>query len=444
MARHTGTAAQLHSRVMNEVPLKLSTTTRAKAVWGPKRIVTAAAFVALALGLTADAGAAGRHQRQARRGRPGVPNGFVSRDKMDSEVAKRASGFNLLGLATADVIVTLEDGAKLPGRVPALLAQRRALGHPRLRARSGAGLAAPDPGQKHQRAPRPQQPESAQARRAVVLCRQRQCRRHWQRHQPTEPVQLHRCRCDGRVHRLRHHVLSAPRPHGRPRPRLRRLRQWSDDEVRRQRSRHARRRHPGRHRQALREEVCGHRAGRLAGVAQGPQPERRGFGRQHSQGARLGLQERQVLRRARRESVGRRRGHRVVLHRPADAGDQDAGGPGHHRGGRGRQQRPERRRRSAVGRHRLAGQRAVGPHGLRLQHQRQLQRRGRHCRSLQLVGADRSRLRCQAGPVRAGRRRGFDGGSGQHAVPVGADHHAVVADSGHGREHATRTFRTRA
>src|SRR5882757_2992887 len=88
--------------------------TRAKAVWGPKRIATALAFFALTLGLTADAGAAGRHQRQARRARPGVPNSFVSRDKMDGEVAKRASGFNLLGLATADVIVTLEDGAELP------------------------------------------------------------------------------------------------------------------------------------------------------------------------------------------------------------------------------------------------------------------------------------------------------------------------------------------
>ena len=96
-------------KVSLELPI-----TRAKAVWGPKRIVTAVAFVALALGLTADAGAAGRHQRQARRARPGVPNSFVSRDKMDSDVAKRASSFNLLGLATANVIVTLEPGADLP------------------------------------------------------------------------------------------------------------------------------------------------------------------------------------------------------------------------------------------------------------------------------------------------------------------------------------------
>jgi serine protease AprX len=90
--------------------------TRNKVVWGPKRLVTAVAFVALALGLTADAGAAGRHSRQARRVRPGAPNSFVSHDKMDREVAKRAAGFSGLGLglATADVIVTLEKGATLP------------------------------------------------------------------------------------------------------------------------------------------------------------------------------------------------------------------------------------------------------------------------------------------------------------------------------------------
>ena len=87
---------------------------RAKAVWGPNRLLTCVAVVALALGLTADAGAAGRHQRQARRARPGVPNSFVSRDKMDSEVARRVSSRNLLGLGTANVIVTLEPGAKLP------------------------------------------------------------------------------------------------------------------------------------------------------------------------------------------------------------------------------------------------------------------------------------------------------------------------------------------
>ena len=45
---------------------------------------------------------------QARRTR------WVNRDKMDTDVAKRASGFRLLGLDTANVIVTLEDNADLP------------------------------------------------------------------------------------------------------------------------------------------------------------------------------------------------------------------------------------------------------------------------------------------------------------------------------------------
>src|SRR5260221_11319324 len=63
---------------------------RNKVVWGPKRIVTAVTFVALALGLTADAGAGGQ-QGQAGRVRPGSPNSFVNRDKMDAEVARRAT-----------------------------------------------------------------------------------------------------------------------------------------------------------------------------------------------------------------------------------------------------------------------------------------------------------------------------------------------------------------
>ena len=88
--------------------------TRTKVVWGPKRIVTAVALVVLSCGLTADAQAAGAHQQQGRRGRPGSPNAFVSRTKMDAEVARRAAGGNLLGLATANVIVTLEAGADLP------------------------------------------------------------------------------------------------------------------------------------------------------------------------------------------------------------------------------------------------------------------------------------------------------------------------------------------
>ena len=65
-------------------------------------------------GLTLDASAQSRHRQSARRVRPGTANGWVNRDKMDTDVAKRASGFRLLGLDTANVIVTLEDNADLP------------------------------------------------------------------------------------------------------------------------------------------------------------------------------------------------------------------------------------------------------------------------------------------------------------------------------------------
>jgi len=58
------------------------------------------------------ASAEGWHRRQAPRLRAGVPNRFVKYDKMDSDVARRAGGINRY--ATADVIVTLEDGADLP------------------------------------------------------------------------------------------------------------------------------------------------------------------------------------------------------------------------------------------------------------------------------------------------------------------------------------------
>ena len=66
---------------------------------------------------------------------------------------------------------------------------------------------------------------------------------------------------------------------------------------------------------------------------------------------------------------------------------------------------------AAVGRHRLAGQRALGAHGLRVQHQGHLRRRGRQGRRLQLVGSDRDRLLGEAGPLRAGRRRRLDRGA---------------------------------
>jgi serine protease AprX len=89
-------------------------TTRAKAVWGPRRVLTVLAVAVVAFGLTLDASAQSRHRESLRRVRPGTASARVNRDKMDNEVAKRASGFGLLGFATADVIVTLEGDADLP------------------------------------------------------------------------------------------------------------------------------------------------------------------------------------------------------------------------------------------------------------------------------------------------------------------------------------------
>src|SRR5258708_39832194 len=87
-------------------------TVRAKAVWGPRRVLVAVALIAVSFGLSPSASAQGRHRGQAPRIRPGVANGFVKRDKMDNDVARRSN--SLLRLGTADVIVTLEDGADLP------------------------------------------------------------------------------------------------------------------------------------------------------------------------------------------------------------------------------------------------------------------------------------------------------------------------------------------
>jgi subtilisin family serine protease len=90
----------------------LKSTTRAKAVWGPKRVLVGLVLVVASFGLTSNTSAEGRHERQAPKVQPGTSNAFVKRDKMDSEVAKRAAGSNRV--ATADVIVTLESGRELP------------------------------------------------------------------------------------------------------------------------------------------------------------------------------------------------------------------------------------------------------------------------------------------------------------------------------------------
>src|ERR1700733_12856293 len=91
---------------------------RAKAVWGPRRVAGFVALVAVSCGFALNANAQGRHRQTLPHVPPGTENTFVNRDKMDDEVARRASGVKpmglSLGLGTADVIVTLEQGADLP------------------------------------------------------------------------------------------------------------------------------------------------------------------------------------------------------------------------------------------------------------------------------------------------------------------------------------------
>jgi len=81
---------------------------RQKAVWGPNRILATIALVAVSFSLASNASAEGRHQRTAPKVRPGTGNAFVTHDKMDADVARRAAGPNRA--ETADVVVTVAEG----------------------------------------------------------------------------------------------------------------------------------------------------------------------------------------------------------------------------------------------------------------------------------------------------------------------------------------------
>jgi serine protease AprX len=104
-------ASALHKVMSMKVSASLPVA-RAKAVWGPKRVLASIAVLAVSFGLGSDATAQSRHRIQAPKDRPGVANTFVRHDKMDADVARRANNWNWF--STADVIVTLEDGADLP------------------------------------------------------------------------------------------------------------------------------------------------------------------------------------------------------------------------------------------------------------------------------------------------------------------------------------------
>jgi serine protease AprX len=97
---------------------------RRKAVWGPKRTLTA--IVLAAFGLSTPALAASgkgsgshsnsgnEHRNQGTKARPAAPNSFVKNYKIDDEIKRRSSGSSN---RTIRVIVTVQPGAQLPSEL---------------------------------------------------------------------------------------------------------------------------------------------------------------------------------------------------------------------------------------------------------------------------------------------------------------------------------------
>src|SRR6185295_8276736 len=93
------------------IPATPNTTTRQKAVWGPKR--TLAALAVLVLGMAPSTFAAGNHSKHAAKARAGRPNAEArNHRKLDNELTYRADHSSPLG--KSKVIVTLKAGAELP------------------------------------------------------------------------------------------------------------------------------------------------------------------------------------------------------------------------------------------------------------------------------------------------------------------------------------------
>ena len=95
---------------------------------------------------------------------------------------------------------------------------------------------------------------------------------------------------------------------------LRRFRQRTDDALRRLRSRHARGRHHRRRRHRLGRRLCRRRAGRQPAVAQGARRIRPRHDQHRHPGDRLRHREPHEAQHPRHQPLGRRRGHRIVLH----------------------------------------------------------------------------------------------------------------------------------
>jgi serine protease AprX len=93
---------------MNRLSLS---STRRKAVWGPKRTLLVALLMLFAAAPTT-ALASGHHSHQGKNTPAGQPNSFVHNYRMDDEITRRSSDKN--ASHTTKVIVTLVPGAQLP------------------------------------------------------------------------------------------------------------------------------------------------------------------------------------------------------------------------------------------------------------------------------------------------------------------------------------------
>jgi len=340
---------------------------------------------------------------------PVLPNAFVKHDKMDPEVARRASGRN--PLATADVIVTLEDGADIPASF------QRYSHNGQLAVIHGYVL---DQVPVSQLATLAKQAGTHRlhinraARSTTALSfgrRQCQCGRHQARHQQLEPVLVHRRRRHRRLHRIRVHVVCAS--------------DLTDNRV-----------------LAFVDFVNGALRVTTTMATAPPSPDSSAAPESSREevrgdGAGASLVSLKVLNQDGEGSVGnvlkaldwvfknaKAYGVRVVnmsvgapvtesyYTDPLTLATKtlvDSGITWLRR----RQLRPERKPGTAVGRSLGARQCAVGPHGMRLQHRRTIQRGGR-TRSPRSARPARRRSNFTAKPdlCRAGRRHRLDDGSG--------------------------------
>ena len=378
---------------------------RQKAVWGPKRILAAAAI--MVVGLAPSAMAEGRqHARQGRKAEAGRPNSQVKAYKLDNELTFRAAR----GHATnkTKVIVELRPGATLPSKY-----QRYAKRHGQLGIINGLAVELPDR----------MLTELSMNPAVFRVHYDRPAAKFNYRTSLTVGTKVVRdtlgltgagvgvAVIDSGIttwHDDLTNNSTTVYPYGNQRvTAVRRLRQRADRALRRQRPRLARRRHHRGQRLRLERPEGRRGAGRQPGLAEGARRQRQRHGQQHHRGARLGAREPHHLQHPRRQHVGRRGDSRIGLDRPADARRQARRRRRRRRGRRGRQLRQEHGGPAAVRRHQRAGQRALGADRRRLEHEGHGEAHRRRGRQLQLARPDLHRLEREARPGRAGHRHGL-------------------------------------